>query len=211
MVVEISPTIIGSLMDATYIPKFRMKTISTILFILYILFINGCAAGNRIDIEKILTIANEGNAEAQNDLGNRYRHGDGVTRDYQVAIMWYEKSANQGLSLAKINLGYMHDLGLGVPKNKEKAILLYLEAANALEPRGMIKLSEMYQKGDGLPKSYGKAYMWLEIARFYTQKSNDMHAKWTIRNTLGLLKTLLTESQIKKYKQLAHDWINKSD
>ncbi len=188
-----------------------MKIISTILLILNFLFIDGCVTGSRIDIEKIQTLANEGDALAQNDLGNRYRYGKGVTLDYNAAVIWYEKSANQGLSPAKMNLGYMYDLGLGVTQNKEKAIHLYLEAANAGEPRGMIKLSEKYQKGDGLPKSIEKAYMWLEIARFYTQRSTDMHAKWTVRNSLGRLKGKLTESQIKKYKQLANEWIDKSE
>lgn len=185
-----------------------IKRVSAVLLMLTALFVSGCATGNGIDVADIQTLANEGNAAAQNDLGTMYQYGDGVPQDYKEAVHWYKKAADQGSSLAIVNLGYMYDLGLGVPQDKGKAISLYSEGANAGEPRGMINLAEMYRKGDGIEQSDQKAYMWLEIARFYTQRSNDMQAKWAARGALDELKKSMTKSQIVIGNQLAVEWIN---
>lgn len=45
--------------------------------------------------------AEQGNAEAQNNLGSKYRHGQGVKQDIAKANFWYQKSANQGNAYAK--------------------------------------------------------------------------------------------------------------
>ena len=190
--------------------KGAMKFSTYVLVLLTVIFVIGCATRNGIDPEKIQTLANPGDVEAQNDLGSMYQFGDGVPQDYQKSVNWYKKAATQGSSLAKVNLGYMYDLGLGVSQNKEKAIVLYSEAANAGEPRGMINLAEMYRKGNGIEQSNDRAYMWLEIARFYTQRTKDMEAKWAARGALYELKKQMTKSQIRKGEILASEWIEKN-
>ena len=42
------------------------------------------------------TAAEQGLGEAQYNLGNRYRNGEGVTQDYAEAANWYRKAAEQG-------------------------------------------------------------------------------------------------------------------
>ncbi|MBQ7306918.1 MAG: sel1 repeat family protein, partial [Clostridia bacterium] len=48
--------------------------------------------------------ANKGLAVAQNNLGNCYYWGYGVTRDYRKAVEWYKKAAAQGYSRSIENL-----------------------------------------------------------------------------------------------------------
>ena len=41
-------------------------------------------------------LAEQGNADAQNNLGLMYREGQGVPQDYKTAVKWYQRAAEQG-------------------------------------------------------------------------------------------------------------------
>ena len=58
--------------------------------------------------------ANQGDADAQTNLGVNYATGDGVPQDYGEAIRWYRRAAEQGNSYAQNNLGVMYRHGNGV-------------------------------------------------------------------------------------------------
>jgi len=64
-----------------------------------------------------LKAAEQGDAEAQKNLGRMYFKGEGVTRDYAEAEKWYRKSAEQGNSIAQKNLGMMYFKGEGVTQD----------------------------------------------------------------------------------------------
>lgn len=73
--------------------------------------------------------ATAGSAEAQNYVGEIYSKGLGTPPDYDMAAVWFKKSAAQGFKRAKINLGYLYEQGLGVPKDLTQALNLYREAS----------------------------------------------------------------------------------
>jgi S1-C subfamily serine protease len=75
------------------------------------------ACAEPADFATVLTAAEQGNAEAQANLGNMYEAGRGVTRDFQQALAWYSKAAEQGHPKAQINLAVMYYEGRGVPQN----------------------------------------------------------------------------------------------
>lgn len=50
-------------------------------------------------------LANQGNARAQNALGEMYASGSVVQQNDKKAVDWFEKSASQGFSLAQHSLG----------------------------------------------------------------------------------------------------------
>jgi len=60
-------------------------------------------------------LADQGDAKAQYELGVRYAHGYGVSRDDQEAAKWYRQAAEQGEADAQHALGVMYDKGQGVP------------------------------------------------------------------------------------------------
>lgn len=80
-----------------------------------------------------LPTAKEGNAEAQNYVGEIYEKGLGVEPDYAVAAAWYRKAAEQGYSRAQINLGYLYEKGLGVPQDAVAALNWYRRASGLTE------------------------------------------------------------------------------
>jgi hypothetical protein len=73
--------------------------------------------------------ADEGDATAQNYMGELFERGINGTPDYQSASAWYQKAADQGHSQAQLNLGNLYEKGLGVPQDAVKAINLYRLAA----------------------------------------------------------------------------------
>jgi len=77
--------------------------------------------------------AKDGDAEAQNLVGEIHERGLGVEPDYAAAAAWYRKAADQGLSEALINLGQLYDRGLGVEKDPARARALYREASGLPE------------------------------------------------------------------------------
>ncbi len=48
--------------------------------------------------------AEQGHAQAQNDLGCSYYHGNGVPKNRKKAIEWWKKAAAQGYEIAINNL-----------------------------------------------------------------------------------------------------------
>ena len=72
-------------------------------------FQKGFAAYNAGDYATALKewrpLAEQGNADAQNNLGAMYDNGNGVLQNYTEAVKWYRLAAEQGYAGAQINLG----------------------------------------------------------------------------------------------------------
>ena len=69
--------------------------------LLAVLLLSGCTSvfgQDRIpkQLRKLTSKAEQGNVKAQNTLGKMYYKGEGVPKDYQLAMKWYRKSAVQG-------------------------------------------------------------------------------------------------------------------
>lgn len=64
----------------------------------------------------------QGDAEAQNIIGEYYLDGTGVEQDEEKAVYWFEKSAQKGCSLAMFHLGECYYKGRGVRADTIKAI-----------------------------------------------------------------------------------------
>jgi len=77
---------------------------------------SGCAQ-EKDDLDSIRKAAEQGNADAQSNLGVMYANGKGVAQDDQEAVKWYRKAAEQGYARAQFNLGHMYDQGMGVTQD----------------------------------------------------------------------------------------------
>jgi TPR repeat protein len=75
-------------------------------------------------------LAQQGDATAQNYLGEIYETGISGTPDFQLAALWYQRAADQGLKAAQVNLGFLYESGNGVSQDKAKALNLYRLAAD---------------------------------------------------------------------------------
>jgi len=150
--------------------------------------------------------AEQGHAEAQNSLGSMYQNGQGVPQDYAEARRWYQKAADQGNGAAYNNLGFLYDDGLGVKQDKEKAVKFYHTAADAGSLYAVYNLAKSYWRGDGVKQDLIEAYMWMDLARFYTQFHPNRQLKWRIRGELDQIGSQLTKYQIKQAQAMGREW-----
>jgi TPR repeat protein len=80
-------------------------------------------AAARPKFEKTFKAAEQGDAEAQYNVGLMYHTGEGIPQNYTEAVKWYRKAAEQGHAKAQNNLGVMYLRGTGVPANAANAYM----------------------------------------------------------------------------------------
>ena len=54
-------------------------------------------------------LAEQGNADAQYNLGVMYHTGDGVPKNYKTAMKWYRLAVRKEIPFAQSNLGAMYE------------------------------------------------------------------------------------------------------
>ena len=69
-----------------------------------------------------LLLAEQGDAQAQYNLGVMVAKGEGITQDINLAINLFRLAAEQGFARAQYNLGVLYDEGLGIPKDHQEAL-----------------------------------------------------------------------------------------
>lgn len=130
-------------------------------------------------IKKILTLARQGNANAQNEVGGWYYLGRHVDKNYKEAIQWWAKSAQQGNAKAIGNMALCYQKGHGVHADSVKAVQLYLSSIkkgnkalfSQMADRAKkgnvfadMVLASCYQKGIGTDRDDAKAATYLTDA-----------------------------------------------
>ena len=97
-------------------------------------FLEGLDAYDKKDYETALRewklAAEQGDADAQFNLGLMYDKGKGVSQNYKTAVKWYRLAAEQGFAVAQSKLGWMYDEGKGVIKDYSLAHMWWNVAAS---------------------------------------------------------------------------------
>ncbi|MGB5472100.1 MAG: tetratricopeptide repeat protein [Gammaproteobacteria bacterium] len=136
--------------------------------------------------------ANQGNSEAQYDVGTMYQNGRGVKPSRTSAVEWFSKAADlnnpQAISRLKLmhenetrfnrtlaeaekgdrasqyELGHMYTKGVGVEIDYQKAVAAYEKAADQGYDKAAYKLGLIYSEGSGIPADMKTAFKWFRIA-----------------------------------------------
>ena len=111
-----------------------------------------------------MPLAEQGNANAQRNLGLMYDNGDGVQENDKTAVKWYTLAAEQGLDQAQSNLGLMYENGIGVQENHETAVKWYTLAAEQGLDQAQSNLGFMYYIGKGVTQDYETSAKWYALA-----------------------------------------------
>ena len=74
-----------------------------------------------MELESLRQRAEQGDADAQYNLGFVYQTGLGVPQDFVEAVRWYRLAADQGFAEAQANLGRAYYTGQGVPQDYVEA------------------------------------------------------------------------------------------
>ena len=108
--------------------------------------------------------AEQGNAQAQFNLGVMYGLGQGVPHDDTQAVAWFLKAAEQGNAYAQTNLGVMYKDGRGVAPDDARAVAWYSKAAEQKDAVAQYGLGVMYREGRGVAQDDAEAAQWFRKA-----------------------------------------------
>lgn len=108
--------------------------------------------------------AEQGNADAQNNLGFCYSKGYGITQSRAEAIKWYRKAAEQGNAAAQNNLGDCYYYGRSVAQDYIEAVRWYRMAAEQGDAVAQNNLGFCYSKGYGITQGRAEAAKWYRKA-----------------------------------------------
>ncbi|HTD03779.1 tetratricopeptide repeat protein [Undibacterium sp.] len=114
--------------------------------------------------KQLSPIAEQGDLEAQHNLGRLYAYGLGTPKDGTKALYWYTKAANQGYAPAQYGLGVIYSSGDGVPMDDVQAVSWWRKAADQGNANAQHALAIMYAGGHGVPKDYAQAVAWYRKA-----------------------------------------------
>jgi TPR repeat protein len=128
----------------------------------HILLADGVEADYPAAMNCLRIAAEQGHAQACNDLATMLRDGLGCAPDIGEAIHWYRLSAAQDEPAAQYNLGLIYLHGIGVEADKALAAEYLLQAANAGDAAAMRELGTMLRLGDGIDKDIVVA-AWLHL------------------------------------------------
>jgi TPR repeat protein len=171
-------------------------------------FQKGFEAAQRGDFATALRewrpLAEQGNADAQFNLGVMYRKGKGVIQDYKEAAKWYRLAAEQGFADAQFNLGVMYDYVEGFTQDYKEAVKWYRLAAKQGHADAQSNLGVMYGKGEGVTQDDVMAHMWFNIATANGSengaKGRDIAAKNMTAAQLAEAQKLARECVKRNYK-----------
>ena len=102
-------------------------------------------------VEWFTKAAEQGDDEAQFQLGYLYSKGEGVVKNNAIAFYRYQQ-AEQGNVGAQYNLGLMYYNGDGLAKESTKAYELFIKAADNGDEYAQFVLGLMYKTGEGVTK-----------------------------------------------------------
>ncbi len=105
-------------------------------------------------------LADEGDATAAYYLGKMYANGEGVEKNDQKAIEYYQKAESAynidaAYELAEILL---NDSADSEDEKFENGLKYLKRAAYAGQPNALFQLGEFYEKGNGVPQDYKNAF-----------------------------------------------------
>ncbi len=153
-----------------------------------------CACGGSVDpaaepakaltFEQRLRLAEEGDAEAQNQVAVSFLEGMGVERDLERAIFWFQESADRDHSPALYNLGILYQEGKFVAQDHERAFGYFLNAGRRGLPEAQMSLGWLYEGGLGTVKDLSEAVYWYQRAATYG-KAADRSRSYYEKNLLG--------------------------
>ncbi len=127
--------------------------------------------------EELVKLAEEGNAEAQANLGICYAKGEGVSPSNEEAVKWFKKSSEQNNAKGQFYLSMAYNRGMGVSQDWEESIRLIKKSANQGFAKAQSQLGGLYEYGlMNTPKNHQEAMKWFKKAA----EQGDPEGQWEV-------------------------------
>ncbi len=109
--------------------------------------------------------AGQGDAVAEDDVGELYFFGHGVPVDYAQAMVWYRRSAAKNNATAQDGIGALYARGQGVPVNYAEALKWFRLSAEQGNSDAANWLGYFYTHGLGVTVNTTEASEWYAKSR----------------------------------------------
>jgi len=139
-----------------------------------------------LDADAFRVFAEQGDADAQFNLGALYFYGKGVSQDYAQAAAWYRKAADQGNADGQFNLGMLYESGKGVPPDYVQAASWYRKAADQGTAYAQFNLGGLYLNGRGVPKDEAQSAYWFRKAADQGDARAQFNLGWLYETGKGV-------------------------
>jgi serine/threonine protein kinase len=116
--------------------------------------------GHSAEVKVPRQAAEQGDPEAQFNLGFSYSKGNDVPQNHSEAVKWYLNAAEQGHAQAQQCLGVCYYKGEGVPQDYAEAVRWLRKAAEQWDLYAQRNLGYCYEKGQGVPQDHIEAAEW---------------------------------------------------
>ncbi len=118
-----------------------------------------------LDISRLRLLAEQGRADAENELGTRYETGrGGVEKNTSQARDWYRRAAEQRHADAQYRLGFMYTDRWSSPLTDREAFQLFLDAARQGHPQAQYEVAVSFETGRGVDPDEPEAAYWYRRA-----------------------------------------------
>lgn len=143
--------------------KIMKRTIFACTIAIFILcvFSNPALAKSK---KKIISQAEQGDAQAQYELATMYENGKGAEQNVVKALEWFNKAAENGHLGSMIDLGWFYQNGQYVEKDINKAIEWYEKAAEQGSSQAQVNIAVIYDQGVDVPENNELAVEWYKKA-----------------------------------------------
>lgn len=115
-------------------------------------------------IQSLLVAANQGDVQAQYNLGMRYQYGNGVQKSHSKAHRWLDKSAQTGSAQAQYALSLFYQQFAQNQQGTKKALLWLKKAADQDLADAQYSLGMMFKNGTFVYPNAVEARKWLQMA-----------------------------------------------
>ena len=123
--------------------------------------ISAHAAGDKFDLEALTKKAQEGDRQAQYELGMVYYAGKyELPRNVELGAEWFLKSAQQGHTEAQFAIGRCYFYGRGVPRDRVVGVEWYHQAAMKDHIQATYELGDCYFIGEGVKRNHAESLKW---------------------------------------------------
>lgn len=187
-----------------------MKCISIRFFFAFVFCIESLQAASNAkenyeravaaEYQRLIAAAQNGDAEAQYNLGKVYARGIGTTKNIDEAAKWLRKAADQNYPPAQFTLADWLFDGVKVPKDQKESVRLYTVVAERGGRTASLRLSKCYAQGLGVKADPLLACAWANVVK-YSFRNYDTEFQQAVVILQGASKSL-TQKEIDKANDL---------
>lgn len=162
---------------------------------------HACTQGLERSVHWFRKAAEQGYVPAFWEMGNAYREGLGVERDFNEAAAWFERGMQAGDPSCMTFLGLMHFRGEGMAEDGEAAAGLWREAADLDNSDAMFYLGVCCEKGlAGMKRSGRKAVEWYRMSDYHGSACACESLAALYRRRPLLKVCIKTKEKVEQYK-----------